>query len=124
MVGLVGSACIIKERMQRNNTDPLGCAAAPFFSGKGRLIRTSAAASTKFILFLMVLKYTYRPVLWGRDHKGPHMPLYIIQITVETVLKGWMSSTPVPFGGSEAHVSLTLYMEKQNKYAIANVLFI
>lgn len=30
MVGLMGSACIIKGRMQRNNTDPLGCAAAPF----------------------------------------------------------------------------------------------
>lgn len=30
MVVLMGSACIIKERIQRNNTDPLGCAAAPF----------------------------------------------------------------------------------------------
>lgn len=30
MVVLMGSACIIKGRIQRNNTDPLGCAAAPF----------------------------------------------------------------------------------------------
>lgn len=30
MVVLMGSACIIKERIQRNNTDPLGCAAALF----------------------------------------------------------------------------------------------
>lgn len=97
MVGLMGSACIIKGRMQRNNTDPLGCAAAPFLK-QGRHIRASAAsATTEFILFLMVLKYTYRPVLWGRDHKGPHMLLFIIQITVETVLKGSMSSTRFSF---------------------------
>lgn len=30
MVVLMGSACIIKGRIQRNNADPLGCAAAPF----------------------------------------------------------------------------------------------
>lgn len=30
----MGSACIIKGRMQRNNTDPLGCAAAPFSEAK------------------------------------------------------------------------------------------
>lgn len=56
MVGLMGSACIIKGRMQRNNTDPLGCAAAPF----SRWIdRSLFAATAQFILFLMVLKYTY-----------------------------------------------------------------
>lgn len=31
MLGLMGSARIIKGRIQRNNADPLGCAAAPFW---------------------------------------------------------------------------------------------
>lgn len=34
MSGLMGSARIIKRRIQRNNTDPLGCAAASFWGYK------------------------------------------------------------------------------------------
>lgn len=57
----------------------------------------------------MVLKYTCRPVLWGRHHKGPRMPLCIIQITV--ALKGSMSSTPFSLGASEARVNVTFFLE-------------
>lgn len=126
MVGLMGSACIIKGRMQRNNTDPLGCAAAPFSLKQGRHVRASAAsASTEFILFLMALKYTYRPVLWSRDHKGAHMLLYIIQITVETALKGSTRSTPFSFWcvWSSRDRDVLRWPTKHNKCAPANVLF-
>lgn len=38
MAGLMGSTRIIKKRIQRNNTDPLGCAAAPFSGTIGRFV--------------------------------------------------------------------------------------
>lgn len=59
MVVLMGSACIIKGRIQRNNTDPLGCAAALFWA---RWTFSSAAAI--HFTFNASEIYVDRPACW------------------------------------------------------------
>lgn len=61
MVVLMGSACIIKERIQRNNTDPLGCAAAPFWA---RWMFCTAAEIR--ITFNGIAMYVDLPRCWQR----------------------------------------------------------
>lgn len=84
MLGLMGSARIIKERIQRNNTDPLGCAAAPFLR-LGRQIYVHCSSSSS--AFLMVSKYTKACCKCEAAHKELYMFKICIRITKETASK-------------------------------------
>lgn len=84
MLGLMGSARIIKGRIQRNNTDPLGCAAAPFLR-LGRQIYVHCSSSSS--AFLMVSKYTKACCKCEAAHKEFYMFKICIRITKETASK-------------------------------------
>lgn len=85
MLGLMGSARIIKGRIQRNNTDPLGCAAAPFLRlGRQIYVHCSSSSSSAF---LMVSKYTKACCKCEAAHKELYMFKICIRITKETASK-------------------------------------